>query len=85
LPALRLALAAVSIDNCSADYRDTLGVLLKLYAKAEQAGIDPQPPFEAAAALSADSPTPGGCESVAQLIRAVGSRRVFEERPSEGT
>jgi hypothetical protein len=85
LPALRLALAAVSIDNCSADYRDSLGVLLKLYAKAEQAGIDPQPPFEAAAALSADSRTPGGCESVAELIRAVGSRKIFVDRPAEET
>lgn len=82
LPALRLALAAVSIDNCGADYRDTLGVLLKLHARAEQAGVDPGPPFEAAAALSADSPTPGGCESVAELIRKVGSREVSGERPA---
>ena len=85
LPALRLALAAASVDNCSADYRDTLGVLLKLYARAERAGIDPRPPFEAAAALAADSPTPGGCASVAELIRKVGSREVFLERPAEGT
>ena len=83
LPALRLALAAVSIDNCSADYRDTLGVLLKLYTRAERAGIDPRPPFEAAAALSAASPAPGGCDSVAGLIRKVGSREVFVERPAE--
>jgi hypothetical protein len=83
LPALRLALAAVSIDNCCADYRDTLGVLLKLYERAEQEGIDPQPPFEAAAALSANSPTPGGCDSVADLIRKVGLREVFVHRPAE--
>ncbi|MFO0847202.1 MAG: hypothetical protein U0871_01400 [Gemmataceae bacterium] len=75
-PALRLALAAVSADNCSADYRDTLGVLLKLYDRAERAGVDPGPAFEAAAALSADTPTPGGCPSVAGLIRQVGAREV---------
>jgi hypothetical protein len=73
----------VSVDNCGADYRDTLGVLLKLYARAERAGIDPRPPFEAAAAVSADSPTPGGCASVAELIRRVGSGEVSVGRPGE--
>jgi hypothetical protein len=77
LPALRLALAAVSIEDCILDYRDTLLKLTDLYRRAERAGIDPQPVFEAMAARSTDSPTPGGCGSVAKIFRDVGSRAVW--------
>jgi hypothetical protein len=76
LTALRLALAAVSIENCALDYRDTLQVLLDLRARAQRAGLDPRPPFDDAAAMSADSRSPGGCESVAKLFLDVGSGAV---------
>lgn len=66
---LRLGLAAVSIEDCGLDSRDTQMILAKLYSKAKQARLDPQPMFEEVAALSTDSRTPGGCDSVAEIIR----------------
>jgi hypothetical protein len=83
-PALRLALAAVSAENCVLDSRDTQLVLAKLYERAERAGLDPQPEFEAAAALSADSPTPGGCGSVAGIIRQAAVNGAMTGRRATG-
>ncbi|WP_337177408.1 hypothetical protein [Paludisphaera sp.] len=74
VPTLRLALAAVSIENCGLDYRETGQMVINLYEQAAGAGIDAQPLFEAVAAISTDSPTAGGCDSVAQILRVSGPR-----------
>jgi hypothetical protein len=77
---LRTALAATAIDNCSANYRDTLMTLADLYVAAESAGIDPQPLFAEAAARATDEPTPGGCESLAAWLRCFHESSVLRER-----
>jgi hypothetical protein len=74
VPALRLALAAISIEDCALDYRETCQIVSDLYAEAERVGIDAQPMFEAVAAMSTDSRTTGGCDSVANILRQSGPR-----------
>lgn len=79
------ALAAVSIANCGIDYRNTLTTLANLYVGAEEAGIDPLPQFNCVADLSIDAPAPGGCESVAKIMRGIDSYAVVRERRLIGT
>lgn len=67
---LRLALAAVSIDDCGLDYRDTSLLMSKIFERAEQAGLNPRPDFEDMAERSTNRRTPGGCDSVAKGFRA---------------
>ncbi|HET6883947.1 MAG TPA: hypothetical protein VFI31_27585 [Pirellulales bacterium] len=81
---LILALAAMSIENCGCDYRDTLTTLADLYVGAEEIGIDPKPVFEAIAELSTDSPTSGGCESLMEILRHFERCAVVAERRSMG-
>lgn len=83
-PILRRALAAISIENCGSDYRDTSMILADLYVRAEEVGIDPKPLFEAAGDLSTDAPTPGGCESLAGVLRRFESHAVVRERRAMG-
>ncbi len=83
-PMLTRALAAVSIENCGGDYRDTLMTLADLYVGAEEAGIDPQPSFAAVAELSTDEPTAGGCESLARMLREFHGYSVLRERRQMG-
>jgi hypothetical protein len=78
------ALAAVAIDNCSANYRDTLMTLADLYAAAEAAGIDPRPLFAAAALTATDEATPGGCASLAAMMQGVHASSVLAERRALG-
>jgi hypothetical protein len=75
-----LALAALSIENCSANYRDTLMTLADLYVAAEQAGIDPQPLFAAVAEWSTNEYTTGGCESLATMLCEFSDSSVLRER-----
>jgi hypothetical protein len=49
---LRLGLAAASIEDRRADYRDTLAALSDLYVAAKRAGITPRPYFQAVAEIS---------------------------------
>jgi hypothetical protein len=77
---LTLGLAAVSIENCGSDYRDTLTTLADLYVRAEEVGIDPRPIFDAVADLSTDSPTPGGCDALSTTLREFESHAVLQER-----
>lgn len=65
---VRTALAAVAIDNCSANYRDTLMTLADLFVAAESAGIDPRPLFAEASQAATHEVTAGGCESLAALL-----------------
>jgi hypothetical protein len=74
------ALAAIAIDNCSANYRDTLMTLADLFVAAEQAGVDPRPLFEQAAAWATDEVTPGGCESLVAMLRGFHASPTLKER-----
>jgi len=78
------ALAAVAIENSSADYRDTLMTLADLYVAAETAGIDPQPAFAAAAKRATDELTPGGCQSLSRTLREFHANTVLRERRLQG-
>jgi hypothetical protein len=74
------ALAAIAIDNCSANYRDTQMSLADLFVAAEQAGVDPRPLFEQAAEWATDELTPGGCESLAAMLRGFHDSPTLRER-----
>ena len=74
------ALAAVSIENCASDVRDTLMTLADLFAAAENADVDPAPLFAAASDWSTDEFTPGGCESLAKMLREFHGCSVLHER-----
>jgi hypothetical protein len=74
------ALAALSIENCASDVRDTLMTLADLFVAAETAGIEPRPLFSAAAEWSTDKFTRGGCESVAAMLRDFHACSVLRER-----
>jgi hypothetical protein len=74
------ALAAIAIDNCSANYRDTQMSLADLFVAAEQAGVDPRPHFEQAASWATDELTSGGCESLAAMLRGFHDSPTLRER-----
>jgi hypothetical protein len=74
------ALAAVAIDNCSANYRDTLMTLADLFVAAEEAGIDPRLLFAQAASWATDEVTSGGCQSLAAMLRGFHNSSVLRER-----
>jgi hypothetical protein len=74
------ALAAIAIDNCSANYRDTLMTLADLFVAAEQAGVDPRPMFDQATAWATDEITAGGCESLAAMLRGFHESPTLKER-----
>ena len=61
-------LAALSIEDCSQDYRDVLVALRKLYGTAMRAGIAPKPDFRAIARLSSDQRPRGGSTSMRDLL-----------------
>jgi hypothetical protein len=65
---LRIGLAAISIENCGIDYRDTIMAINSLQASAKAAGIDVTPHFQAVAKLSSTKPARGGCRSVAGML-----------------
>jgi hypothetical protein len=77
---LTTALAALAIDNCSANYRDTQMTLADMFVAAEEAGIDPRPVFEQAAAWATVELTSGGCESLAAMLREFHESPTLRER-----
>jgi hypothetical protein len=79
-PLVTRALAAVSIEDCASDVRDSLMTLADLFVAAEAAGIDPRPLFDTAAQWSTDEFTRGGCESVAAMLREFHDCSVLRER-----
>lgn len=80
---LRLGLAAISIEDCSIDFRDTLMALAELYVAAEKAGIDPEPQFREVAELSNDQVPRGGMTSVSEILSEFHSYAVLKERRSK--
>ncbi len=61
-----------------------LMTLADLYVAAEEAGIDPRPPFAAAAELATGEFTAGGCDSVAKMLREFHASSVLRERRGLG-
>lgn len=80
IDALSAALAAMSIENCASDYRDTLLTLAEIYVRAERAGIDPRPHFDSVAGLSSAEVPRGGSTPVARMLRDFHGYAVLAER-----
>jgi hypothetical protein len=78
-------LAAVSIENCSKDYRDVLLALAELYVAAEEMGINPKPAFKAAAALSSRETPRGGKTPVSKMLSSFHSYGALKERRGRKT
>jgi hypothetical protein len=81
---LERALAAITIENCSTNYRDTQMTLADLFVAAELVGVDPQAAFAAAADRATDDLTDGGCNSLAALLREFHASSVLAERRALG-
>ncbi len=82
--ALRIALAAASIQNSRIDVRDLIVHLDEVYAIAQKAGIDPQPHFNDVGKLSSRQPSSGSFRwSVCDLL--CNHHRRFEKKRASGT
>ena len=81
---LRRGLAAISIENCSKDYRDVLLALAELYVAAEQAGMKPGTDFRAMSRLSSDEKPRGGSASVKEMLANFRSYGALRERRERG-
>jgi hypothetical protein len=77
---LRVALAAISIENCARDYRDVLLVLAEIYVAAENVGIDPRPQFKQVADLSSTKEPLGGNTPVSEILSNFHTYAVLKER-----
>lgn len=77
---LRLGLAAISIENCGADFRDTLMALAELWLAGERAGIDPEPYFKEVAELSSCQAPSGGTTTLRDMLSGFRSYAVLQER-----
>lgn len=83
-PLVTRALAAVSIENCASDVRDTLMTLADLFVAAEAASVEPALLFAAAGDWSTDERTAGGCGSLARTFREFADCSVLRERRTLG-
>jgi hypothetical protein len=81
---LRHALAAISMEDCRTDYRDTLTSLADLYVQAEQVGLSPLPHFQAVAELSSTQTPQGGDTPVAEMLKNFDTYAVVQERRRMG-
>jgi hypothetical protein len=80
---LRRGLAAVSIENCSKDFRDVALALAELYVAAEQAGIPPRSDFRAIASLSSPEKPAGGTAPVRDMLTNFHNYGALRERKSQ--
>ncbi len=81
IPLLRTGLAAMSLEDFSVDYRDTLLALAELCVRAERAGIDPRPLFDEIAEMSSDQVSTGGStKPTKQVLREFQNYAVLNER-----
>jgi hypothetical protein len=81
---LRKGLAAISIEDCSRDYRDVLLALAELYVVAEEAGIKPGSDFKAVSRLSSGEKPRGGDTSVQEMLANFRGYGVLRERRRRG-
>jgi hypothetical protein len=82
---LRWGLAAVSIENCSRDFRDTLLALAELYVSAEEAGLKPRTDFRAISRLSSDEKATGRETPMKKILSRFHSYGALKERRRRGT
>ena len=81
IPLLRLGLAAMSIEDFSVDYRDSLLALAELCVRAERAGIDPRPIFDEIAEMSSIQVSTGGSKKpTSQVLKEFQNYAVLNER-----
>jgi hypothetical protein len=73
-------LAAISIENCSKDWRDVLLAMAELYVVAEEAGIKPRADFTAVSKLSSDDKPTGGDKSLQKIMAGFHSYGALRER-----
>jgi hypothetical protein len=81
---LRWGLAAISIENCSKDWRDVLLALTELYVVAEEAGMRPKCDFAAVAKLSSDEQPRWSDASVREMMEHMSRYAVLKERRKRG-
>ncbi len=77
---LRVALAAMSIEDAATDYRDTLSALADIYVRAERAGIDARRSFVDASRLSSTEVPAGGSTPLADVLREFHGYAILQER-----
>jgi hypothetical protein len=65
---LRNALAAISIENCQMDYRDTIMAIGAIRKQAKEAGVDAGPYFEEVGKLSSSKRPTGGCPPLSRML-----------------
>ena len=82
---LRRGLAAISIENCSRDYRDVLLAMAELYVMAEEAGIKPRAHFTAISKLSSDERPTGGDTSMRKMLKGFHGYGALRERRERST
>ena len=68
---LMRGLVALSMENCSVDYRDSLSWLANLYSAAKQKGINPEPIFQEIAKISSHEITSGGATPMSEMMASV--------------
>jgi len=76
---LRKGLAAASIENCSADARDTMLALSSLYLAAEEAGLNPHRRFRDAARFASTKASAGSSASMREMLSNFSSYGVVQE------
>jgi len=81
---LRRGLAAVSIEDCSKDYRDVLLALAELYVVSEEAGLRPSSDFTAVSRSSSDEKPRGGSGSVQEMLANFQRYGALRERRARG-
>jgi hypothetical protein len=81
---LRKGLAAISIEDCSRDYRDVLLALAELYVTAEEAGVKPGSDFKAVSRLSSGEKPRGGDTSVQEMLANFRGYGALKERRRRG-
>ncbi len=73
---LMRGLVAISMENCSIDFRDSLSLLASLYSAAKQKGINPEPIFQEIAKISSHEITPGGGSPMSEMMASVNDSTV---------
>jgi hypothetical protein len=80
---LSRGLVAMSIENSSVDYRDTLTSMAELYAAAEEKGINPKNDFQKISNISSDEIPTGGTTPMKKLMAGIYSSSILREEKSK--
>jgi hypothetical protein len=77
-------LVAMSLEDCSDDYRDTLTALAELFVTAEQHGHTPKHAFQQVARLSSHQKPSGGRTPVSEMMMNFENYAIVQERRQRG-